>query len=169
MSKPYKKESRLRSVLKGISWRFVAMIDTFIVAIIVTWIIFGSPRFEESGWIMLIETPLKLAIYYVHERAWQFVWSDNQVTNREIVMKTISWRLFATTMTFFIAYFIFNSSKPDADHSADLATAAFAISVTELVSKTILYFFHEKLWLRLKLGQVRKLYNYFKTGRSKTG
>jgi len=162
MTQTYHKESRLRSFLKGISWRIVAMLDTFIVALIITWIVFGAPRFEESGWIMLIETPLKLIIYYVHERAWQFIWKDHQVGNREIIMKTISWRIFATTMTFFIAYTIFNQHSEATTNSEALAEIAFAISITELVTKTLLYFVHEKLWLRVKLGQVRKLYRRLK-------
>ncbi|MEM8527019.1 MAG: hypothetical protein AAGG68_20435 [Bacteroidota bacterium] len=48
MAQTYHKESRLRSLLKGLSWRAVAMLDTFLVALVVTWIIFGEPRFEES-------------------------------------------------------------------------------------------------------------------------
>ncbi|MEM0993772.1 MAG: DUF2061 domain-containing protein [Bacteroidota bacterium] len=161
----YHKESRLRSLLKGLSWRVVAMMDTFLVAIIITWVVLGTPHLEESGWIMLIETPLKLAIYYVHERAWQLIWRDHQVSNREILMKTISWRIFATTMTFAIAYFIFNgkSGSTGASTSGQMATVALAISITELVSKTVLYFFHEKIWLRVKLGQVRKLYRRIKS------
>ena len=163
MTQVYHKESRLRSFLKGISWRVVAMMDTFLVALIITWIVFGTPRFEESGWIMLIETPLKLAIYYVHERAWQLIWKDHQVTNKEILMKTVSWRIFATAMTFTIAYFIFNNGASDDHTSSEMATVALAISITELVTKTVLYFFHEKLWLRVKLGQVRRLYRQLKS------
>lgn len=164
MAQTYHKESRLRSLLKGLSWRGVAMLDTFLVALVVTWIIFGEPRFEESGWIMLIETPLKLLVYYVHERAWQFIWRDHQVSNKEILYKTISWRVFATTMTFLIAYFIFDQHNDtgDASMSGKMATVALAISITELITKTVLYFYHEKLWLRVKLGQVRKFYRRLK-------
>lgn len=150
-------------MLKGLTWRAVAMLDTFVVALIITWIIFGEPRFEESGWIMLIETPLKLVIYYFHERGWQFIWKDHQVTNREVIMKTISWRIFATSMTFVIALTIFNNHTEIATTTTTSnSTVAIAISITELVTKSILYFFHEKIWLRVKLGQVRKLYRYLK-------
>ena len=155
MAQTYQKESRLRSFLKGISWRIIAMIDTFIVALLITWIVLGEPHFEESGWIMLIETPLKLLIYYVHERSWQFIWKDQQVTNKELIMKTISWRIFATTMTFIIAYTIFNqhSETPTVGVAESMATVALAISIAELVTKSILYFVHEKIWLRVKLGK----------------
>jgi uncharacterized membrane protein len=162
--KIYQKESRLRSFLKGISWRMIAMVDTFVVALLVTWILLGAPRFEESGWIMLIETPLKLLIYYAHERLWQYVWRNHEVGNREIILKTISWRVFATGMTFVIAYTIFGQqNEANAAHSSQMmASVALAISITELVSKTVLYYFHEKLWLRVQLGQVRRIYRRLK-------
>ncbi|MEM8527020.1 MAG: DUF2061 domain-containing protein [Bacteroidota bacterium] len=100
----------------------------------------------------------------MHERAWQFIWRDHQVSNKEILYKTISWRIFATTMTFLIAYFIFDqhSETGDADISGKMATVALVISITELLTKSILYFYHEKIWLRVKLGQVRKLYKRLK-------
>lgn len=164
MGQTYHKESRLRSLLKGFSWRGFAMLDTFIVALIITWIILGEPKLEESGWIMLIETPLKLLIYYVHERIWQFAWRDHKVKNRDIILKTLSWRIFATSLTFLIAYFIFNKSHVSETYtSGAMATVAFTISMTELVTKTVLYYFHEKLWLRVRLGQVRKLYRRLKS------
>lgn len=154
----------MRSFLKGISWRLIAMMDTFLVALAVTWILLGAPRFEESGWIMLIETPLKLLIYYAHERLWQFAWRNHDVQNRDIILKTISWRVFATAMTFVIAYTIFGkANEANAGHSGELmAGVALAISITELVSKTVLYYFHEKMWLRVRLGQVRRLYRRLK-------
>lgn len=140
------------------------MSDTFLVALVITWIVLGTPHFKESGWVMLIETPLKLGIYYIHERAWQLIWRDHQVTNRDILLKTISWRIFATIMTFFIVYFIFNRENThiEASDGEKMAVIALAIPIIELVTKTVLYFFHEKLWLRVKLGQVRKLYRRLK-------
>lgn len=139
------------------------MLDTFVVALLVTWWILGTPQFEESGWIMLIETPLKLLIYYAHERIWQFAWRDHQVSNKDILLKTISWRVFATTMTFLIAYFIFNSSQNVSVANSDkMAKVALVISITELVTKSVLYFIHEKLWLKVRLGQVRRMYNQLK-------
>jgi uncharacterized membrane protein len=150
----YKRESQLRSFIKGLSWRVVAMLDTFIVALVVTWIVFGEPKVEASGWIMLLETPLKLLIYYVHERLWQTVWKDGKVTNRELIKKTISWRIIATTMTLIISGQVLGDGATG---------AAIAIAITELISKTLLYYVHEKLWLRAKLGTVRRFYRKIKS------
>ncbi|MGB1216946.1 MAG: DUF2061 domain-containing protein [Saprospiraceae bacterium] len=148
------KESRLRSILKGFSWRGVAMLDTFFVAIIVTWIIYGEPQIEKSFWIMLIETPLKLVIYYVHERMWQRFWRAKEIHNKDLIKKTVSWRIIATLMTFSISGSILGK---------DAAIAATAIAITELVSKTILYYFHEKTWLKVNRGNVRKAFRKIKS------
>ena len=61
------KESRLRSLLKAFSWRILATVTTaaiafFVVGEIATAMMIGG-----------IEFFLKFAIYYLHERVWQFV------------------------------------------------------------------------------------------------
>ncbi len=154
MNKAYAKESHLRSILKGLSWRLVAMLDTFIVALIITWIIYGSPQLEKSLWIMIIETPLKLVIYYFHERFWQLLWKNKNIESKDIIYKTISWRLIATSMTFIISGSILGKGAEG---------AALAIALTELISKTILYFFHEKLWLKISRGKIRNKFNQLKS------
>lgn len=61
------KESRLRSVLKGISWRFIATATIIVIAYFKT----GDISFAlELG---AIEFVIKFALYYGHERAWQMV------------------------------------------------------------------------------------------------
>lgn len=57
-------QSRLVSVMKAVSWRMTAGVDTFIVA----WFITGS--LKGAGAIVGIEALTKIALYYGHERAW---------------------------------------------------------------------------------------------------
>ena len=57
-------ESRKRSLLKTISWRVVASIDTFLIS----WLISGKISIGIS--IATLEVITKLIIYYFHERAW---------------------------------------------------------------------------------------------------
>jgi len=59
-----KTESHYRSVLKALSWRFLATTITIIVALIVT----GELVFAAK--IGLADTIIKLAVYYTHERIW---------------------------------------------------------------------------------------------------
>ncbi len=59
------KESRLRSLLKGLTWRIVA--TTTIIAIAY----FKTGDVALALEIGFIEFFIKLALYYAHERAWQ--------------------------------------------------------------------------------------------------
>jgi len=58
------KETNTRSIVKGISWRFVATSTT----IIIVYVFFG--RLDLAIAAGLIETVLKVALYWAHERAW---------------------------------------------------------------------------------------------------
>ena len=58
------KESRLRSLLKGLSWRIVATSTIIIIA----W--YSTGNIELALEIGFIEFFIKLLLYYIHERAW---------------------------------------------------------------------------------------------------
>jgi len=58
------RESRLRSVLKGLSWRLLATLITGLIAF------FWSNDVWLAVKISLIEFPAKFLIYYLHERVW---------------------------------------------------------------------------------------------------
>lgn len=60
-------ENKKRSILKAISWRAVATIDTIIIAYFIT----GT--FEIALSIGAIEVVTKMVIYYFHERIWNKV------------------------------------------------------------------------------------------------
>lgn len=59
------RESRLRSVLKALSWRVVATTTIIFIAFLTTGDI------EMALEIGFIEFFIKFALYYLHERAWQ--------------------------------------------------------------------------------------------------
>lgn len=61
---------------------------------------------------------------------------------RRSVIKSISWRVLGTLDTVVLSYFISGDFK-----------IAFSIGSFELLTKTILYFFHERLWERIKWGK----------------
>jgi uncharacterized membrane protein len=57
-------ETRRRSVAKAISWRIFAAIITTCVALAMT------GQLEFAAKIGLIDTAVKLLIYFLHERVW---------------------------------------------------------------------------------------------------
>ena len=65
------KESKLRSVLKAITWRLIATTTTFSLA----YTVFSQTNCEgalaKSGLVAGLELVIKIVIYYLHERAWQ--------------------------------------------------------------------------------------------------
>ena len=63
----YAKDSNLRSILKGFTWRFVATSTTAIIAYFVT------GEIDLALKIGAIEVVAKIANYYFHERLWLLV------------------------------------------------------------------------------------------------
>ncbi|MDO7173021.1 DUF2061 domain-containing protein [Mariniflexile sp. AS56] len=58
------------------------------------------------------------------------------------IVKSISWRLIGTLDTILISWLI----------TGELALA-FSIGSVELVTKMVLYFFHERIWNNIKWGK----------------
>jgi len=58
------KEKRSRSLLKTLTWRVLASLDTFLIS----WFVSGDISIGAT--IATIEIITKLVIYYLHERAW---------------------------------------------------------------------------------------------------
>lgn len=140
----YKQESHYRSLLKGVSWRCIATADTILVVLFIT-CLNGNCSIDSAIKIGFIEFFIKLAIYYIHERIWQKVLFGQEVNPRQTLYKTISWRIIATTGTFIISGFVLDAFDE----------IALYVALTELVSKFILYYIHERIWLRLPLGKIR--------------
>lgn len=68
MSEPKEyRESHLRSILKGLTWRVLATITTILIA----WFFLGDVT--NALKIGFVEFFLKFFVYYAHERAWQLV------------------------------------------------------------------------------------------------
>jgi len=57
--------------------------------------------------------------------------------------KSVSWRIIATTITISIAY-LFTGE----------VTVALEIGGLDMVIKLIAYFFHERLWGRIRMGKI---------------
>ena len=56
-----------RSLVKTVTWRLFAMVDTFVISALVT----GSVRW--AGSIVGVEVLTKMALYFLHERAWGYL------------------------------------------------------------------------------------------------
>ncbi|HLV42103.1 MAG TPA: DUF2061 domain-containing protein [Brumimicrobium sp.] len=68
--------------------------------------------------------------------------SHNTERHSRSLAKAVSWRILGTLDTILISWLI----------SGEL-TVAFSIGLFELLTKTFLYYFHERLWNSIKWGK----------------
>jgi uncharacterized membrane protein len=63
-------------------------------------------------------------------------------SNSRSLVKTISWRLTGSGATFLVSYLISN----------DFSVAG-TIAIVQLVTNTFLYYFHERIWNKIRWGR----------------
>ena len=141
----YRRESHARSLIKGVSWRFVATTDTIAVVALVTWWLNGEMSIKHAIEIGLYEFLLKFVVYYLHERIWETIRSGDGLDKSRTLKKAICWRLVATTKRFVIAGTVLGG----------MGTMALMIAIIEFFTKFVLYYFHERIWAKIPLGKIR--------------
>jgi uncharacterized membrane protein len=105
----YFKDSNARSIIKGISWRIFASIDTFLLS----WLIFGN--YIYAGSIALLEVMTKVLLYYLHERLWNVISfgrrPDGSIRHVRSIAKSISWRAVGTIDTAVLSLIVSGSLR----------------------------------------------------------
>lgn len=122
-----------RHIAKTITWRLVGTIDT----IILSWVITGNPFTGLK--IGFVEVITKMILYYLHER----LWFKSNVVNPEKrhLYKTVTWRILGTMDTMFMAWIVTGDPM-----------IGLQIGISEVFTKMILYYIHEKVWYKLDFG-----------------
>ncbi len=137
ISKEKLRSSRLRHILKTISWRLIGSVDTWLLALLVTGDV-GT-----GGLIALAEVASKMFLYYLHERVWfklSYGLRGGKVLKSRHVAKAFTWRIIGTFDTMLLAWLI--SGNP---------IYGLEIGLLESLTKLILYYFHERVWLRINV------------------
>lgn len=131
--------SRRRHIAKTITWRLVGTADT----IMLSWIVTGNPWTGLK--IGLAEITTKMILYYLHERVWFKINLSKVGIIRESrvrhIAKALTWRGIGTLDTMMLAWII--TGNP---------FAGLKIGMFELVTKTLLYYFHERAWYSVNYG-----------------
>lgn len=122
-----------RHIAKTISWRIIGTVDT----ILLSWFITGN--LTSGLQIGIADVTSKMLLYFLHERAW--FKSSVTDSNKRHIYKTITWRLIGTLDTIIVSFWIWG----DTIHS-------FQIGGAETLTKTVLYYVHEKIWYRSTYG-----------------
>jgi uncharacterized membrane protein len=125
-----------RHLAKTISWRVIGTIDTFFFA----WLFSGDSLKGVS--ISAYSTITKMIWYYFHEK----IWSKSQIesSNKRHVYKTFTWRFIGTLDTIIISWIVLGD-----------ISVGLQIGVAEIVTKMVLYYFHEKLWYKFNFGLLK--------------
>lgn len=133
-------DSRVRHITKSFTWRVIASATTFSL----TLAFFGKAEIAMASWLTLLETSIKIAIYYFHERIW-FKLSTKLSHRMRHIFKALTWRVIASGTTFILALLLFGGHK-------DALEKATWIALIESVLKMGLYYGHEEIWYRINLG-----------------
>jgi uncharacterized membrane protein len=145
------KDAHKRSVVKGATWRIIGTIDTIFLSLIFTGV------FGKALKIGFIELFTKIFLFYIHERIWGrlSIGTKEKIVNGRIkkselhsrsFIKGITWRFLGSLDTFWIVYFV----NRDSSHAVQ---TAFYITLTEFITKIILYWLHERTWMKVRWGK----------------
>ena len=128
-----------RILLKTLTWRFIGTMDT----ILLSWIISGNIVFGLK--IGVTEIFTKMVLYFFHERIWIRINLDKNneiiISRKRDLIKTFSWRGIGTLDTIVISWFV--TGNP---------FTGFKIGFTELLTKMILFYIHERVWNKINYG-----------------
>jgi uncharacterized membrane protein len=155
------RDSHLRSLFKAMSWRLIGTLDTIFISYL--WTGHGKQALAIGG----SEVVTKVGLYYVHERIWARIplgtvrrmspFPEDQTLSKSVplrdsnlrsALKAVSWRVLGTLDTILVSYlWTGNTGK------------ALVIGGTDMLTKLLLYYLHERTWAKIPLGTVRRLFN----------
>ena len=129
-------DSHGRALAKGVTWRVIGTVDTFIWS----WIITGHPA--PAGAIASTEVLTKIALFYIHERLWRLLRIAPNSHLRSLI-KGVSWRVIGSADTFILTMIFTGQLK-------------FAVSIAsaEALTKIALFYVHERVWRKVAWGRL---------------
>lgn len=76
------------------------------------------------------------------------------------VLKAVSWRIIGTLDTFVVSFVVMHFVGGEETDTIQVAKLSGGIAGTEVITKVLLYYFHERAWARVPLGTVRRVYGW---------
>ncbi|MCR9265031.1 MAG: DUF2061 domain-containing protein [Flavobacteriaceae bacterium] len=84
----------------------------------------------------------QLIVHKTKEESTTYKKDRSSESPKRSIVKSISWRIVGTLDTIIISWIITGT-----------LSLAFSIGMVELVTKMVLYFFHERIWNTIKWGR----------------
>ena len=129
-------DSHARAVAKGVTWRVIGTLDTFLWS----WLI--THEAIKAGSIASAEVFTKIGLFYIHERIWRVLkFAPN--SHMRSLAKAVSWRVVGSADTFILSLIFTGNGK-----------YAISIASAEALTKIALYYVHERAWRRVKWGRL---------------
>jgi uncharacterized membrane protein len=132
-----KDKSHIRHISKAISWRIVGTLDTIFISYLIT----GDALIGLK--IGLSEVVTKMFLYYIHERIWFKIKIEKSRVRHFI--KAFTWRFVGSMDTMLLAWFI--TGNP---------INGLKIGASEVATKIVLYYLHERVWHLSRFGLDKK-------------
>ena len=121
------RETRARSLAKSLSWRLIATLTTAVLSLLLT------GELEHALSIGGLDFVVKLVVFYLHERMWQFL-PLLALLYRD-AWKLASWKLLAVLMTTVTSFYVTGS-----------LSTAFKIGPSDFTTKLLLYWLFDRAW-----------------------
>jgi len=142
------RDSKRRSIIKGITWRIIGTLDT----IFLSWLITGkvAQAFRIGGF----EVFTKTILFFLHERVWLFIGKRRKHDSRfTSLAKAVSWRIVGTVDTIVISFIVIKFTGSDEPLKVPAIYQASTIGLAELFTKILLFYVHERAWNRINYGK----------------
>lgn len=118
-----------RAIVKTVTWRVTADLLTILVMSIMT------GRLITAVSLVGIFIITKTLWFWIHEKIWGFSEKPPKGSKKRSLLKTVTWRILATTDTLFIVLFV--TREP---------LWAGSAALIDTVLKTLFYYLHERVW-----------------------
>ncbi|MDZ4845895.1 MAG: DUF2061 domain-containing protein [Chitinophagales bacterium] len=145
------RDTRARSITKGITWRIIGTMDT----ILLSWLITGN--ITQALKIGSVEVFTKTILYFCHERIWLRIGKKRHKDSHfKSFGKAVSWRMVGTIDTIIISFVIIHFFGSDEPLKVPAIYQASTIGLAELFTKILLFYLHERVWGRVKFGKIQE-------------
>ena len=129
-------------------------LDTFLISTFLVHYI-NEINYADSArigaWISALEIITKTVLYYFHERFW---YALNWISSDHIrhIIKTVSWRLVGAIDTLALVFLVFYFMTGTVEQASTVAVSMFSI---EVITKMVLYYIHERIWIKSNWGVIK--------------
>jgi len=143
-----------RHIAKTLTWRIIGTLDTFLISTFLIHYINDTNYVDsalQGGWIAGLEIITKIILYYFHERFWYALnWIESSQVRH--IIKTISWRFVGAIDTIMLVFIVFYFTTGTIKDAPEVAISIFSI---EIITKMVLYYIHERIWITSNWGVIK--------------